>query len=201
LLEFSHDSRFIASTSSDNIVRIWDAWTGEQKTLLEGHLDTVSSLRFSSDGKSLASGSHDGTVRIWDTRGTSDLLVEKKDAVTQGGFDWFKPIGFSPDGCNIISSSTEYCNDRSVRAGAFIWDSTTGEEKAHIREFDFRLLRFSPSGTRIASEGWNGISIWDLQEGTRTRDFDVQWDRSIKVHVSSLWFQSDDQCIAAGWFQ
>jgi len=48
---YSRDGRFIATTSEDNNVIIWDAYTAKSIHLLSGHVNKVNSIDFSSDGK------------------------------------------------------------------------------------------------------------------------------------------------------
>ncbi|KAL9081420.1 MAG: hypothetical protein Q9159_007325 [Coniocarpon cinnabarinum] len=62
---FSPDGKQLASASSDNTIRLWDAATGQAQETLTGHLDWVCVVAFSPDGKQLASGSN-GTIRLWD---------------------------------------------------------------------------------------------------------------------------------------
>ena len=47
-------------------VRLYDAHTGTEVDLLQGHTGWVSSVSFSPDGSLLASGSYDGTILLWD---------------------------------------------------------------------------------------------------------------------------------------
>ena len=45
------------------LLRVWDALTGQQKSMVEGHTGYVTSVAISSDGKTIVSGSNDKTVR------------------------------------------------------------------------------------------------------------------------------------------
>ena len=47
-------------------MRLWDAVTGQEKSVLTGHTGGVGSIAFSPDGGTLASGSGDNTVHLWD---------------------------------------------------------------------------------------------------------------------------------------
>jgi WD40 repeat protein len=62
---FSSDGSRIVSGSDDRSVRVWDALTGGEKHVLNGHTDSVRSVAFSSDGSRIVSGSGDKSVRVW----------------------------------------------------------------------------------------------------------------------------------------
>ncbi len=62
---FSPDDRWIASGGTDNVVRLWDATTGERKETLIGHTSVVNDAVFSPDGKRLASTGWNQTVKVW----------------------------------------------------------------------------------------------------------------------------------------
>ncbi|MDG5807961.1 NB-ARC domain-containing protein, partial [Streptomyces ossamyceticus] len=65
------DGTWLATTSSDRTVRIWDRTTGTCTATLTGHTDWVTSVAIAPDGTWLATASSDRTVRIWDpTTGT-----------------------------------------------------------------------------------------------------------------------------------
>jgi WD40 repeat protein len=51
---------------AETTVRIWDAQSGKEITVLKGHTAPVVGATFSGDGKRVVTASLDGTARIWD---------------------------------------------------------------------------------------------------------------------------------------
>ena len=67
---FSPDSRwFVTAQEDDNVVRIWDAGSGELLARLTGSEVAVRTVAFAPDGKRVAAGAEDGSVLIWDLGG------------------------------------------------------------------------------------------------------------------------------------
>ncbi|CAE6470522.1 unnamed protein product [Rhizoctonia solani] len=64
---FSPDGTQMASSSTDNSIRLWDPKLGHAIAELTGHLQSVNSIAFSPDGTRLVSGSSDRTIRVWNT--------------------------------------------------------------------------------------------------------------------------------------
>lgn len=65
--KYSSDGKYIVTASSDNVIKIWDAISGDQLgEPLVGHTDSVLSTFFSQDKSCVVSTALDGTARIWD---------------------------------------------------------------------------------------------------------------------------------------
>ncbi len=63
-MAWSPDGRFLASSSLDKTVGLWDTTKGKHLNFLKGHSGTVISVAWSPDGQILASGSSDNTIRL-----------------------------------------------------------------------------------------------------------------------------------------
>jgi hypothetical protein len=86
-LTFSPDGSLLAGGSwgLEDVVRLWDAETGELLRKFTGHSLDVTSIAFSPDGMAIASGSMDGTVLIWDVTLYTDLIRAKAADVNHDG--------------------------------------------------------------------------------------------------------------------
>ncbi|KAF9472118.1 WD40 repeat-like protein, partial [Pholiota conissans] len=110
----SSNGKYIVSGSEDRRVQVWDASTGEELKVLNGHSSSVWSVAFSSDSKRIVSGSDDRTVRVWDTSTGEELKV------LEGHSSSVWSVSFSSNSKWIVSGS----DDGTVR----VWDALTGEE-------------------------------------------------------------------------
>ena len=113
----SSDGSTLASTSGglDNMIRLWDADSGQLKAILEGHTAWVSTVAFSSDGATLASGSDDNTIRLW------DAVSGQLKAILKGHNGIVASVSYSPDGATLASGS----NDGTVQ----LWDADSEQIK------------------------------------------------------------------------
>ena len=155
---FSPDGRTIASGSTDNTVRLWEAASGRLLRVLEGHEDIVLSVAFSPDGRTIASGSVDNTVRLWEAASGRQLRV----LAGHGGS--VRSVAFSPDGRTIASGSGSWNDslDNTVR----LWDAASGRQLRVLAGHggSVRSVAFSPDGRTIASGSLDGtVRLWEAE--------------------------------------
>jgi aspartate 1-decarboxylase len=112
---FSHDSTRLASASSDQTVKIWDASSGDCLQTLEGHSNGVYSVAFSHDSTRLASASYDRTVKIWDASDGACLqTLEISTAIYNISFNATGSCLYTETGAIIISASAIPSNTAAV---------------------------------------------------------------------------------------
>jgi Tol biopolymer transport system component len=79
---WSPDGKRLATASSDNTAKVWDAVNGQDLLTLRGHDEWVYSVAFSPDGKRLAMGSEDGTVQVVYAMGIHELMMLARQRAT-----------------------------------------------------------------------------------------------------------------------
>ncbi|MDE2856132.1 MAG: protein kinase [Chloroflexota bacterium] len=150
----------------DATVRVWDAETGAPLAVLEGHENTVDSVRFEPDGLHILSASWDGTIRRWDwTSGEQVRLYEIPDSPR------VYMIELLPNGEQFISGS----HDGVIR----LWDIESGEVlREYIGHTDpVNGVHLSSDGRLLVSAAGNWFSddqtirLWNVESGELLRTF------------------------------
>ena len=80
---------------------MWDAGTGAEIAVLEGHGDNVWSAAFSPDGARVVTASWDKTARLWDAGTGAEI------AVLEGHERDVYSAAFSPDGARVVTASDD----------------------------------------------------------------------------------------------
>ena len=131
---FSADGTRIISGSYDKSVRVWDASTGAELKVLNGHTDWVNSVAFSADGTRIISGSFDKSVRVWDaSTGAEPVLpivhTHSVNSITSA--------------CNntcIALDSEEYAQLSMVGRAYPPWTTNTQTGRIHSVPGGYRLM-------------------------------------------------------------
>jgi WD40 repeat protein len=139
-------------------IGVFDATSGKQTAVCQGHLGGINGLRFSPDGTRLASGGEDRAVCLW------DVVSGARLATCRGHMGPVHSVAFRPDGARLLTSSS----DETVRQ----WDAATGNAVGapydrHTGEV-YRAV-YSPDGEWVASTGVDRtIRVWRA-EGRQDR--------------------------------
>jgi WD40 repeat protein len=144
----------VLSGGDDGTVRLWEAASGRELAVLEGHMGPVLSVGWSPDGSRLLSGWMDGTVRLW------EAASGRKLAVLEGHKGPVLSVGWSPDGARVLSGG----DDGTVR----LWEAASGRELAVLKGHKGPVLSvgWSPDGARVLSGGDDGtVRLWEAASG------------------------------------
>ncbi|RKO96503.1 hypothetical protein CXG81DRAFT_12855 [Caulochytrium protostelioides] len=100
-IAFSPDGRFLASSSFDKSVKLWDAKTMSFMTTLRGHTGAVYQVCWSADSRKILSGSRDSTLKCW------DLATKKMQVELPGHADEVFAVDWSPSGDRVASGGKD----------------------------------------------------------------------------------------------
>jgi len=161
-LSFSPDGKFLASASSESVIKLWKSDARDPFFTIKGPEDGVQSLSFSEDSKLLATTSNDNTVKIWNVP-SGNLLKTLK-----GHKSSVHAIEFSSNNRYLATSS----EDQTIR----IWNVETGRTVLIISRnqivsgylyTDGKSFQFSPDGSKLAVAYPSNFTIWDIDSGKK----------------------------------
>jgi WD40 repeat protein len=208
----------IISGSDDGTVKVWDISAQSCSRTLNGHTDSVLSVRSSQNSSFIASGSRDGTVNLYDPY-TGDVI---RTITTIGHVH---SIRFVPDGKHLVYAtlhlacvfdlskgldvSVYNCDGKQVAfspdgnsmvsgadADAFVTVLQTkgryqGRGKTDYHSGSVVSVRFALDGRLLASLGPSELKLWDIAKGSCISTF------SHHIHLGSVAFSPDSLLVAS----
>ncbi|XP_066556404.1 PH-interacting protein isoform X2 [Amia ocellicauda] len=177
---FSAGGMFLATGSTDHIIRVYFFGSGQPEKIseLESHTDKVDSIQFSNCGDRFVSGSRDGTARIWQLHQQEwkSILLDMatklsgsnppalEDKVTKLKVTM---VAWDRRDNTVITA----VNNLTLK----VWNSYTGN-LIHVlmgHEDEVFVLEPHPFDSRVLfSAGHDGNAIvWDLARGVKIRSY------------------------------
>ena len=102
---FAVEDGRVATASSDQTAKLWDAVTGAELQTFSQHTGPLYCLAVSADGRTMVTGAQDNTLRVWDLPLSHPIRRVTAPGAAVTGF------AFSPDGTMLLAGSA----DHSVR--------------------------------------------------------------------------------------
>jgi WD40 repeat protein len=152
--QFSHDGKLIATAGATELVRVWDASTGQLRHSMEG-TGRVSDLAFSPDDRLLATaGSNDTIARVW------DIAKENSVAILTMHKSRVDSVTFSPDGQSIVTTGRDGKAYMSGTGAGFSQGLLNGHRGP------VNGATFSPGGDLVATWSEDGSArLWRADVG------------------------------------
>jgi WD40 repeat protein/serine/threonine protein kinase len=179
-VQFSPNGTKIAAGGDDQLVRIWDAASGDLLRTLNAP-GILFNIRWNPDGTRIACSGWGFALAVWDVRTWERVLVTNDLGMHHG-------LAWSPSGNRIATAGFE----TPIR----VWDPASGRMLVEARPNDaeVRDVTWSPDGRRIASSGSNGMGrIWDAATGAEVLSL-----RGHSGEVLSIGWSPDGNRIATG---
>ncbi|CCW69694.1 unnamed protein product [Phytomonas sp. Hart1] len=149
---FSADGKYLATTSKDTTMIVWDVMTTKRMLTLK-HAKVVICCRFSPDSKYLVSGCQDRICRLWDTsRGREWISYSQHKGIIIS-------LAFSPCGKYVCSSSS----DKTLR----VWSATSAKTRFTLLGHRGIILScsYSSDGRYIISNDEASLRVWLAKNG------------------------------------
>jgi len=149
-LEFSRDSRFLATADSENLVRFWDLQSGQATKTLRG-----TAVDFSHDGKALVVGMMEGVPLL------RNLDSGSETKFSSGGTAGIVDVAVTADGKNALVA----VEDGTVK----VWDLTTGQIVRSLAGPAESSISISRIGGLLATAGGGdgSVTVWEYMTGRK----------------------------------
>jgi WD40 repeat protein len=137
---FSHDTRFVATTTLDGIVKIWEATTGKLLHTIGSKKEPIYFAVWNPINSSFVTKSRKWEISVWNAE-TGGLVCKLNNKAIKEKFDENLTFEYSPDGKTLLTKARNSIGVRSfmpfgykLRLIAHLWDAQTGFLIASLRD-------------------------------------------------------------------
>lgn len=161
-VSFSHDGKYIVTSSEDKTIKIWETATGKLIRSIEGHTSTPYHAIFSSDGTYIISWSETDLI-IWETK-TWNIVLDYKIPYK------FRILKICPYNKYFISSSIDkgIVEIRDIKTGKILYNLEGHIDRVQETSFSFDGKIF------ITKSDFDSIGkIWDTESWKLLDNFEL----------------------------
>ncbi|OAQ28571.1 WD40 repeat-like protein [Linnemannia elongata AG-77] len=180
---FSPNDRWIASSSFDHTVKLWESHSGALISSFVSHMDYVSCIRFSPNSPYIASASYDRTLRLWEVNSLTTGFDSHDTTYPQ------LCATYSPDGQQLITGS-RHASTRQFNADSGDVDFVFPD---HLH--NTYCIAFSPDSLQVAICSNDEVTLWCVE--SRAASFVISGHES---GVKSVAFSPCGRWLASGGF-
>ena len=155
-VKFVNGGRQVLSAGRDDRQLVWDAKTGVELAVLNGHFSWVEAVALSPDGKCVATAGQDSLIRLWDTH------TWKPIQAPQGPYATIWRLEVSRDGKHAAAGS----GDNTAR----VWEIATGREVRTVTTFGRSATAlFTPAGDVLTENADEDLDLYPIPNGPPKR--------------------------------
>ncbi|MCB9453934.1 MAG: TIR domain-containing protein [Anaerolineaceae bacterium] len=162
-LAYSPDGQYVASSSLDGTIILWNAQTGQMIRQFTGHNEGVNSVAFNADGTLLVSASDDNSLIVWNLDGG---LVRRYNIINALGQDLNRDATsalFRQDGRTIVSGWAD--------GQVVVFETATRRDRLHLLIANSPIidLDLSPerTGQFVLAVSNTSVEVWDTVAAQR----------------------------------
>jgi len=193
-LAIDSTGRFLATTSGDRTVKLWDARNGAPYATLEGHTSSTWTPSFRPGSTELATMGSDGTVRIWNYEQKKEVQRFAKLGNGLGAVAW------SPDGQLLAAGTWSYEKGRGVVGWLYLWRFPEGELlwKKEYGVKPIPAIAIRNDSKQLAAATWDGwVGLFSIPDGKLTAEAKFPLMEGTYPAMQSVVYSLDGKQLAA----
>jgi WD40 repeat protein len=165
-LAWSPDGAFIASSSWDGTIQVWESATAKKLLTYSGHAQFPDSVSWSPDGTQLVSTGEGGSLHVW-RAATGALQWSYQDELWRSGT---QRAAWSPDGARIATAGFPAPFPGGAQTTLMVWDAANGRRLVTYHNGSIpAAVAWSPDSARLATGGSNQtVAVWPANPDTQT---------------------------------